>query len=222
MNRLLLTILSFTLTGTIKCFSQSQTERVQLNIGSFCVPKGSDEQMFKPVVRQIGLSYTHAVNECISLQASYLKWYNWNKLDGFIPLHGNRYAEQLGAIETWKPGDVQSRFDYQFVELSALYTLPCSASQELYAQAGLSYSWGYNDKVKYTYHEPGAFDWLVESETEKSSHLGGIAQIGYNYFLFKRRINLGVSAAMRYYPKLSAQYYTNVNVGYNFSYRKRH
>ena len=59
------------------------------------------------------------------------------------------------------------------------------------------------------------------SRTEKRSYLGGLAQAGYNYFLFKKRINIGASLAVRFYPTLPVQYYTNVNLGYRFNLLRR-
>jgi hypothetical protein len=66
---------------------------------------------------------------------------------------------------------------------------------------------------------PWALDWVVQSTVEKKSYLGALVQVGYNFFLMHKRITLGLSEAMRLYSGLPIQYYTNLNIGYNFGKR---
>jgi hypothetical protein len=85
----------------------------------------------------------------------------------------------------------------------------------------MSYAIGKNTVTESINNIPWAIDWVVQSTVEKKSYLGALAQVGYDFFLIQKRMTLGLSETMRLYSGLPIQYYTNLNIGYNFSLRKR-
>lgn len=190
------------------------TDRIQITAGNFIVPQGEGEKMFKPFLRNVGISVQKKLTPHFSVGLYYNKWYNWNKLYRFIPSNGNGYYEK-GTFYTWKAGDIRARFDYQLIDIIGNYGVQYH-HHELYAGAGISYATGKNDKITSVYQNPGYHDILVQSKTERGHYSGLVGQIGYDYLVFHNRINVGVSGALRYYPALSLQYYANINVGYNF------
>jgi hypothetical protein len=204
-------------------FSQAQTyqSRIQLTASNFYVPKGLEEKIFKPALRSVGIAYLHQITPKIRVGAAYSVWYSWNKLSNFIPVDGNGYYEDVGPMDVWKKGDLRARYDYRFFELSGNYTISQTALGESYAGVGLSYATGKNTVTESISNIPWAIDWVVQSTVEKKSYVGALVQAGYDFFLFRKRMTLGLSETVKYYPALPLQYYTNLNIGYNFSLRKR-
>jgi|GEM_PF-5521054 len=206
-----------------RAYSQDKqySEKVQVNIGNFFVPGNSiDEKLFRPFLRNVGVSYQMNVSKNIRVGLQYNRWYNWHQLDNFIPTDGNGYYVDAGPITTWQNGDVRAQYDYNFWEVTGDY-YKSHKSHEVFAGVGISITAGKNTVTEGVYRHPGYPDWLIYSRTEKKSYLGGLAQAGYNYFLSKKRINIGASLAIRYYPTLPVQYYTNVNLGYRFNLLRR-
>jgi hypothetical protein len=124
-------------------------------------------------------------------------------------------------MDVWKKGDIRARYDYRFFELSGNYTINENAFGASYAGVGMSYAMGENTVTESINNIPWAMDWVVQSKIERASYFGALAQAGYDLFLFEKRMTLGLSETMRLYSGLPIQYYTNLNVGYNFSLRKR-
>jgi hypothetical protein len=204
-------------------FSQTQTyqSRIQLTASNLYVPKGLEEKMFKPALRSVGIAYLHQLTPKIRVGVAYSAWYSWNKLANFIPVDGNGYYEDVGPMDVWKKGDVRARYDYRFFELSGNYVINQNAFGESYACVGMSYAIGKNTVTESINNIPWAIDWVVQSTVEKKSYLGALAQVGYDFFLIQKRMTLGLSETMRLYSGLPIQYYTNLNIGYNFSLKKR-
>jgi hypothetical protein len=204
-------------------FSQAQTyqSRIQLTASNFYVPKGLQEKIFRPALRSVGIAYLHRLTPKIRVCVAYSAWYSWNKLSNFMPVDGNGYYEDVGPMDEWKKGDLRARYDYHFFEMSGNYAVNQSSVGELYVGIGASYATGKNTITESINNIPWAIDRIVESSKKKRSYFGALVQAGYDFFLFRKRITLGLSETVRYYPSLPLQYYTNLNIGYNFSLRKR-
>lgn len=200
--------------------AQTYTSRIQLTASNLYVPKGLQEKMIRPALRSVGIAYLHQLTPRIRVGVAYSAWYSWNKLSNFIPADGNGYYENVGPMDEWKKGDIRARYDYRFFELLGNYTINQSSVGELYAGIGASYTTGKNTITEGINNIPRVRDGIVESSEKKKSYFGALAQTGYDFFLFRKRITLGLSETVRYYPSLPLQYYTNFNVGYNFSLRK--
>jgi hypothetical protein len=145
----------------------------------------------------------------------YSKWYSWHKLSNFIPFDGNGYYESGTPGARWQSGDVRARYDYNMLDVIGDYCFKRN-NHELFAGLGLSYATGKNSVIVGVYQYPGYPDPIIESKTEKANFIGAVIQAGYNYYLLKKRINIGPSGVLRYYGSLPPQYYININIGYNF------
>ena len=199
----------------------AQSERLQYNTGNFHVTKAAYNVLFKPFVRQVGLSYEHKLNSAFSMRAGYIRWFTLNQFSSFRPTHGNGYTEYYNPYSDYAVGEVSNRFNYQMLELSGIYQNKFCKRHSFFGAIGISYSCGKYDELISAYRAPGYSDWLLEYETKKGQHLGLVGELGYNYFLCDNRINIGVSEAVRVYPNLPAQLYLNINIGYNFNWTKK-
>jgi hypothetical protein len=214
MKRLLqvASLLLFTTTGRTQT-----TERLQINVGNFVVLQREPVQDFiYPFIRQIGGSYTHRINSTLALRASYSRWFQLDEIGG-NPFGYNAYYEPFKQSEDIRLGDIDAHYDYQSIDLAATYQLLQTKRHELYAGAGISYTWGVYTEYTGIYNEPGYPDWLFRLADRKHRDMGLITEIGYNYMLFKKRINVGVSETVKGYTSLPFQFYTNINMGYNFN-----
>ena len=203
---------------------QNTSEKIGLLIGNYYVPQGEFEGFFKPVVRHFGLKYEYSIGSRFSLGMTYCSWHSgkkiWTyltKVDFYSPSM-NGYTERSFLLSR-KKGDIERRYDYQLFDLTALYVLPIK-KHVLQAGAGPSYCFGMNQYLISIYRQPGHEDWLSELGNVRANYLGIMATVSYSYEL-SERFNIGVSETMRYYPRMSAQYYFNVNIDYKFNLLKR-
>src|SRR5690606_39071361 len=182
---------------------------------------GTGEKLFSPFIRNTGISFSNKISPSVSLHLGYFRWFSQTSFVGQFSKLGNGYSE-LSSLEEAKVGDVHYRYDYQFMDASVTYSMVDFRDQEVYLGLGASYAFGKDVLLKGKFRlDPGYEDWLVSYEDKNVSYLGGMMQLGYNYFFFKGRMNAGVSGTVRYYPSLPVQYYTNLNIGYNFSLLKK-
>lgn len=202
-----------------RAFAQTElhSSRFQIHVSNLFVPNGVQPFNSKPFIRNVGFLIGQNIGNRFSINFTANKWYSRNSLIGFGVKEIDGYTEDIGGFESWDKGDILRRFRYSFLETSVGYELPIFRTHALYAQLGVSYTFGYNEVILSAYQYPGAIDWLIKTEVVKANYLGGVAQIGYNYLFFKSRINVGFSETLRLYPSMPLQWYLNLNLGYNFS-----
>ena len=194
----------------------AQTERIQLGVGNFYVPNSYDNALFKPFLKQLGLSYSYELNNSFALKANYTRWFRLNQISSFKPSRGNGYTEEFNPNSEYTVGEISNRFNYQLFDLSCVYKMQLKSKHELYGSAGLSYTWGKYDKIITAYRSPGNLDWLIQYQTLDGRHIGLVCEFGYNYLIVNNRINVGLSESIRAYSGLPVQLYFNLNLGYNF------
>jgi hypothetical protein len=194
------------------------TERIQINVGNFMVPqKEGIKHFFYPFIRNIGGSYIHQFDSRFSLRASYNQWFRLLNIGLPVKIHLNGYYEPFKQPQDLRIGDIDRHFNYGAIDLEIIYQLLPIKRHELYTGVGISYTWGKYSKYTSIYNHPGYPDWVASLTTTKHYDLGLIAELGYNYMIFKNRVNIGISETVKGYTSLPFQFYTNVNLGYNFN-----
>jgi hypothetical protein len=194
----------------------AQTARVQLNMGNFTVPYEFDRDIFNGFINQAGISYTHQLSGSFSIKASYNKWILFSNAYPYsFNGYGARPQQSLFSV-----GRIIRRYNHNMIDVSGTYQHKLNHKHALWAGLGVSYTWGEYEYVKSFYKPFGNSDAILDVESKSAKYLGLIGELGYNYFMFNNRINIGVSESVRAYPNMPLQLYFNLNLGYNFSWKK--
>jgi hypothetical protein len=192
----------------------AQTARLQLNMGNFTVPYNLDKNIFNGFFNQAGISYSHQLTGQFSIKASYNKWM---LLSIRYPIYAIGYAERLKQ-PFYEVGQILGRSGHNMIDVSGTYQHKLNHKHALWAGLGVSYTWGKYSEITKIYN--GGWGRELRIEQKKSKHIGLMAELGYNYFMLNNRINIGASESVRAYPNMPLQLYFNLNLGYNFSWKK--
>jgi hypothetical protein len=95
-------------------------------------------------------------------------------------------------------------------------------NNQINVSAGISYAFGKNSVLSsVTSFGPG-YDVIVHYTEVKAHYWGAVWEVGYNYYLFKQRFNVGMSLSGRYYFKQFQEYNLKLCFGYNFNVAHKH
>lgn len=202
-----LTILYLPLHG----FAQYDS-RLSLQAANFFSPSFYYQGFTRPI-KSMGTSITHNLCNNLGIKIGYQQW-----IDPF----GSGISEPFEITVVNKKPWIDTRHNYKMLDISGVYSRKIE-KHEFFGDVGISNCVGENLVITSIYQQPGYPDKLELTELRKANYFGFKYEIGYNYLLFKNRMNVGVSGSSRNYFGKDAftQYNLNVNFGYNFNILKR-
>lgn len=119
-------------------------------------------------------------------------------------------------------GRLDKMVDCRFIDLGGSYIYDIHKRQRLSVSLGFSYAVGRNDYTTLIIWAPGPPVGMgdlsrYEYDTRWKGYLGGVIAVGYDYLLWKNRINVGVDASLRKYEG-DFPLFTNYgfHAGFNF------
>ena len=192
--------------------------RIQINAGN--IIHLGDTTYFKTVLRNIGFRVSYKPISWLSVNFSYNKmvdmdvWFNGSREDknGWIRKLPEPYPSTVNVLEE---GFLISRFNYETFDLHLNYS-KARKNHELIFGVGACYTIGIDKVTPRDVVFTSAYN-RPETKDVPNSFWGPMIDVGYNRFLFNRRLNYGISMINRAY--LSAfwlQYFIELNLGYNF------
>lgn len=201
----------------------AQNTRVQLQLGNFTASGMSyDRVLSTSLINNIGGSIQRKVCSHVAIKLNYQRWAApLEGTSGFRPYNSQILGYNIfyPSGDVIKAGQLSHRSNYNIVELVPVYTQKLGKHHEVYGSAGLSFAWGIdayyqeaNWIVGFDLFAPGPV--YVPSE-QQAAHLGGVAELGYNYKM--GRVNTGMSVAGRYYGSNFSTFNLQLNIGYSFN-----
>lgn len=187
---------------------------IGLQLGNFVSPQFYNRGTFSRPIKVLGISASEALYKNFGIKFGYQFWID--------PFGANVYGKPFEMVISDKDADIRSRANYQIFDLGCMYRKG-STRHQVFGDMAISFASGENEVITGIYQQPGYPDRLIEMELQKAKYTGLKCELGYNYLLFKNRMNAGVSVSSRNYFGKDAftQYNLNVNFGYNFNLIKR-
>lgn len=186
--------------------------RVGISISNFYSPSFLNNG-FRVPIKAIGGSIQHSFYKGLGVKAGCQLWF-----DPFDSYVGSTPFDLPMIDRDYK---IAPRWDYKMFDIGMMYSKPYKR-HEVVADFGFTLATGKNF-VMSVFQYPGYPDRHDSGETVKVTYAGVKYELGYNYLLFKKRMNAGLSVSSRNYFGKDAftQYNLNVNLGYNFNLLKR-
>jgi hypothetical protein len=187
--------------------------RVELQFANFFSPHFNNDRPFSTPVKALGIGFSYKLHYNLGIKIGYQRWVN--------PFGASIVGTPFEMVVWDNHSAVQTRNNYNIFDVSGIVS-NFRKRHEVFADAGISYASGKNEVLTSVYQEPGYPDKLFYTEMQNANYAGVKYEFGYNYLLFKKRMNTGVSFSGRNYSGTNAfdQYNLNINVGYNFNFLK--
>lgn len=165
------------------------------------------------------LQYSRKILKSLSIGASFSftqRNYTRSK-DGFRFM--NYYTIENYRISYSSLGKITERVDYYFFDLYGSYAKPISSNQAFRLFAGPTMAYGGNNYLTKLNLSPPPYNDLGSLEIDKryEAYFGFTAGLGYDYFLWQKRINVGADCSAKcYLNNFPFQLNYGLHVGYNF------
>lgn len=145
---------------------------------------------------QFGIGYERKLNTKIAMNICFSKWYVGNAET--IPY----YRWECTSLDKSCEQQIVFRRNYKFIDISTTYSVFRSQKYgQVNLQLGIGGVWGVNRRIDtillpviepYDYYE-------VKGHNENAIYFGLIPGLIYDYFLWKKRINIGLHLKLRKY-----------------------
>lgn len=154
-----------------------------------------------------GLAITRSISDKFAISIQYQDWLFKNSAYGVV---------KDAPIESWA-GKLDSRSSYRFVDVVALYQRGIN-NHGFFGGLGLSYAQGFDRYIDGVWLPPGGFDALIEHEPPQfTRHYGVNLTVGYSYYIFKKRVGVGMIARAKSFTSGLKEYDVGVNMSYRFN-----
>jgi hypothetical protein len=188
---------------TLSAQKMSYNTCIQLNYAAHHMTKAG--MILTP--DQVGLAAIVAIDEDFSIDLSGQYW--------FLGESGGIMMD-LNFDEQDKVGVVKFKHSFKFIESSVRYNLT-KGRRNLYGGLGMSTAFGKEEYISSVSNVAGYLDKELNLKDRPATYIGANILIGYNYYLFKNRINIGTTAKYRVMSKQVRYFDVSFNIGYNFN-----